>query len=219
MFSNLNKCLYYNRKQILFNNGVNEESITPIAEDFYKVLSCHYHDCLPVSLFIKYLRPDTLSFEENYKRSLYMFLCFDNALLVNGNNKYLELKNGKENSLHSWIELGDYCYDPMSLLKYKKDIFYKIYEPTNVSKLTLDEYKNSSDFDDDLYQEITTTKLDDFKPTGEKRGKLSSIMPSVIVAKKMKNDENFNEELDRYLREVEYTKTKFLYKKIDKCIK
>ena len=69
-----------------------------------------------------------------------MFLAQPSSILVRGNIKTLEYKYGNEKSRHGWIEIDDYVYDQTSLYKYKKDLYYKIYEPTDITKITTEDY-------------------------------------------------------------------------------
>lgn len=69
-----------------------------------------------------------------------MFLSFPNAVLVCGDNKDLELRYGKEKAEHYWIEMDSYCYDPTLLLRFKKETYYDIFIPSNVFKVTIEEY-------------------------------------------------------------------------------
>lgn len=116
MFDILKKNLYFTKIQILFDNGLRNGSIVPFDDTFYEKLSNTYISCLPVSIHIKYLKPLTPP-GRCYDRSLYMFFCFNDAILVRADNRDLELKFGLSNAGHGWIEIGDYVYDPSLLLK------------------------------------------------------------------------------------------------------
>lgn len=61
--------------------------------------------------------------------SLYMFFCLDNAILVRGDIKSLELQSGPYDAFHGWIELDNYVYDPTALMRFDKDLYYQIYQP------------------------------------------------------------------------------------------
>lgn len=205
MFDNTKKRLFYSKVQILLKKGVEEGNIVSFNDEFYEKLSHTYIGCLPVSMHIKYLKPK-YGPGECYDRSLYMFFCFQNAVLVRGDNKYLELEFGKDNAGHSWIEIDDYCYDPSLLLKFKKETYYEIYKPYNVSKITLDEYKNCCEFNKQVYEEITNTKLSDFQPNGKKRTDLCIMIPLFQETADMNPDSGFKEKLNDYLKLVQYDK-------------
>mgnify|MGYP003299039579 CR=1 FL=1 len=130
MFDNIKKELYFFRKEVLFNKGIKEGKIVPFDDCFYEKMSHTYFNCVPISMHIKYLKP--LSGPGKcYDRSLFMFFCFDDALLVRADIKNLELLYGKENAGHGWIEIDDYVYDPSSTLRFDKKLYYQIYNPTN----------------------------------------------------------------------------------------
>lgn len=205
MFDNTKKRLFYSKVQILLKKGVEEGNIVSFNDEFYEKLSHTYIGCLPVSMHIKYLKPK-YGPGECYDRSLYMFFCFQNAVLVRGDNKYLELEFGKDNAGHGWIEIDDYCYDPSLLLKFKKETYYEIYKPYNVSKITLDEYKNCCEFNKQVYEEITNTKLSDFQPNGKKRTDLCIMIPLFQETADMNPDSEFKEKLNDYLKLVQYDK-------------
>lgn len=89
-----------------------------------------------------------------------MFFYFDAALLVWTKNNDLKLRLGKENAGYGWIEIGNYVYNPSLMMRFGKDLYYKIYSPTDVYKATKEIYKkvNGSYYDD-----VRNTSIDDFK--------------------------------------------------------
>lgn len=178
MFDNIKKSLYFIMMRLLLEKGIENGSIVPFDDSFYEKVSHTYIDCLPVSMHMKYLKPLARP-GKCYDRSLYMFFCFENAVLVRGDNKDLELRFGKDNAYHGWIEMDGYCYDPSSLLRFKKETYYKVYKPYNISKITVEEYKNCCDYNKQFYEDIVNTKLSDFQPNGKKRTDLSVIIPLV----------------------------------------
>lgn len=123
MIDNLKNKLYFNKAQLLFKNGLEDGSIVPFDDEFYEKMSHTYISCLPVSIDIKYFRPYGDELGKCYDRSLSMFFCFENAVLVRGDRKDLELKYGKDNAGHGWIEMDGYCYDPSLLLRFKKETY------------------------------------------------------------------------------------------------
>ena len=202
MFDNLKKALYYTRTNILFNKGFNNEDIIPFDDEFYSKLNNTFVSCLPVSFHIKYLKPTTPP-GKCYDRSLYMFFCFDDALLVRADIKDLELRYGKEKAGHGWIEIGDYVYDPSSRLRFKKDLYYDIYKPYNISKVTKEEYC-SIDGNLKAYYDIINTKLEDFMPYGKKRLELSIIIPLIQDMTKYSTNEEFIKDVNDYIESIQY---------------
>ena len=86
MFDNIKKSLYFSKMQLLLNKGVADKKIIPFDDEFYEKLNHTYISGLPVSIHIKYLKP-IVGPGKCYDRSLYMFFCFDDAILVRGDNK------------------------------------------------------------------------------------------------------------------------------------
>lgn len=161
-----------------------------------------YFNGIPISMHIKYLRaPKTMGIGKCYDRSLYMFFCFDDALLVRGDNKDLELRFGKEKAGHGWIEIGDYVYDPTLLLRFDKETYYKIYNPTNVEKITKEEYRK---INGSYYDMIRNTTISDFKSSGSKRVDLILTIPLVKAIAECSHNEKFINALDEYLSLIQY---------------
>ena len=221
MFDNIKKGLYFSKMQLLIKKGLEDGSIVPFDEKFYEKMSHTYISCLPVSIHMKYLKP-IVGPGKCYDRSLYMFFCFPNAVLVRGDNKDLELRYGKENAGHGWIEMDGYCYDPTLLLRFKKETYYEIYKPYNVSKTTTEKYKNCCDSNKQFYEDIVNTELSDFQPNGRKRTDLCVMIPLVQGIAKMGTDEDFKKELNEYLKSIQYDERQ-VYEEMNqafqKCLK
>lgn len=198
----LKTSLYYAKFNLLFNKGLKSGDIVPFDDEFYSKLNNTYITGLPVSIHIKYLRP-IIGPGKCLDRSLYMFFCFKNALLVRANNKDLELRYGKEDSMHGWIEIDNYVYDPSLLLRFDKDLYYKIYTPTDVSKYTIDEYCNIY-HNRMLYEDISNTTINDLLPNGNKRIELFNNIPLIKEIANMSNNEDFINGLNDWLSTINY---------------
>lgn len=193
MFGVLKDPIYFGKTNLLFMKGVVDGSIVSFEEDFYKKMSDTYIYPIPVSLDIKYLG----RLRSVYDRSFSMFMCFDNAVLVRASRKDLELANGKENAGHAWIEIDNYVYDPTSLLRFEKELYYKMYAPTDIYKWSKDDYVSENIIS---YEEIKNTTLEDFKPGGEKRASLVNMMPLFDSVGSL----DFREEFNSYLNSIDY---------------
>ena len=213
MFDNLKKGLYFSKMQLLFNKGLAEGKIVPFDDEFYEKMSHTYFNCIPIYMHIKYLKP-IVGPGKCYDRSLFMFFCFDDALLVRANNKDLELRFGKENAGHGWIEIGNYVYDPSLLMRFEKDLYYKIYSPTNIFKATKEDYikVNGSYYDD-----VKNTSIEDFKLGGKKRTDLCVSIPLVRGIAEHSSDENLKKELDAYLTSIQYDEKQVYEELVSKC--
>lgn len=202
MFDNIKKTLYFTELELLFKKALCDGRIVPFDDEFYEKLNHTYISGLPVSIHIKYLKP-SLPPGKCCDRSLYMFFCFDDAILVRGNNKNLELEYGKKNSTHGWIEMDNYVYDPSLLMRFDKDLFYQIYKPKKVSKCTKEEYCSTRECQK-LYSDIENTTIDDFKPYGKKRTELSMTMPLVMAIAQNSGNQEFIDDLNKFITLIEY---------------
>lgn len=203
LFENIKKNLYFSRMQILFKKGINDGNIVPFDDEFYEKMNHTYISCLPVSMHMRYLKP-LVGPGKCYDRSLYMFFCFEESVLVRGCTKDLELRFGKGGAGHGWIEMDGYCYDPSLLLRFKKETYYEIYKPYNVSKTTAEEYKDHCDSNKQFYEDIVNTKLSDFQPNGKKRIDLCAVVPLVLEIAEMSSDKGLKKELNEYLKSIKY---------------
>lgn len=206
MFDSIKKRLYFCKMQLLFNQGMTDKKIIPFDDEFYEKLNHTYISGLPVAIHIKYLKP-IVSPGKCYDRSLYMFFCFDDAILVRGDNKDLELRYGKDNAGHGWIEMDSYVYDPSLMMKFDKDLYYEIYKPTNVSKCTKQEYCSTRECQE-FYTNIKNTIVDDFKPYGRKRLELSMTMPLIIGIAQNSGNQEFINELNNFIALIQYDEEK-----------
>ena len=129
------------------------------------------------------------------------FFFFDDALLVRGDEKNLELLYGKDNTGHGWIERDNYVYDPSSLMRFDKYLYYKIFQPTNISKKSIEQYCLIDDCRR-LYEDIHQTIIEDYLPNGRKRIDLYSLMP--LVEGIAEGNKEFKNELEAYLALIQY---------------
>ena len=213
MFDNIKKEIYFKKMDLLFHKGLFEEKIVPFDDKFYERMSHTYFGCIPVSMHIKYLKPLD-SPGKCKERSLFMFCCFDDALLVRVNIKDLELRFGKEYAGHGWIEIGDYVYDPSLTLRFDKDLYYKIYNPSNIYKYTKKEYRETNK---KYYDMIKNTTISDFQPGGSKRTDLCTVIPLIRQIAEYSCDENFKKDLDEYLSLIQYDEKQVYEELVSKC--
>ena len=220
MFEEIKKELYFKKLNILYQKGLKDGRITLFDDDFYDQLSKTYVSCLPVSIHIKYLKP-IVPPGKCFDRSLYMFFCFDNAYLVRGDNKDLALRYGIDGATHGWIEIDNYVYDPSSLLRYDKKLYYEMFKPTNISKCNKDEYC-MDDSCRKLYEDIKKTTILDFRPNGKKRMDLVMMIPLIEGIAKESGNQEFIDVLNDYLNTILYdekTINKELEDAMDEVIK
>ena len=209
MFETAKLKLFLHRLLQLAREGLNKGKIVPFDDSFYEELNHTYISGLPVSIHIKHLKPVDGDVGKCYDRSLYMFFCFDDAKLVRADIKYLELRYGKDHAGHGWIERGNYVYDPSMLARVDKDLYYKMYMPSNIKKFTKEDYC-AIEGNKKLYEDIVETTIDDFKPYGKKRTDLATTIPLLLSIAKMSENKDFEAELGEWLSTIEYDEKEVL---------
>ena len=167
----------------------------PFDENLYEELERHFASGLPISILIKYLRPR--DYGDCYLRSFYLLSAFEDAVLVRGHRKDMEIAYGKDSDRHGWIEHDGWVYDPTNLHAYKKEIYYKAFGVSNA--IYHDKYTYSAS---PLYKDIMTTTLDDFRVGGSKRIDLCTLIP--LTQKICETNKEFEKELNKYLESIGY---------------
>lgn len=194
---------YFKKLDNLFDEGIKNGSITPFDEKLYEKMSNTYVKGIPVSIYVKYLNPALHSNRGKcLDESLYMFFCFNKAILVRGNCKDLEFKDG--DPYHGWIEMDDEVYDPSRLLKFRQETFYQLYEPRDISRCNKEQYKMISEEKKELYEEVQSTTLEDLLPNGKRRRQLIFLAPMLQALANVSNNENFKKEVYQYFDSVQY---------------
>ena len=125
--------------------------------------------------------------------------------MVCGDNKDLELRYGKDNASHCWVEMDKYVYDPSLMMRFDKDLYYKIFMPTEINKINKEEYSSNEDRKK-LYDYVKNTTIDNFKPYGNKRVELATIIPLVLSLSQLSDNEIFIKDVKEYLSLIEYDK-------------
>lgn len=192
--------LYFTKFSILFNKAIRNGRITSFDEEIFEKMSDTIIACLPVSISIKYSNylfpPGTC-----YDKSLYMFLALDDALLVRGDNKNLELKYGKGHEGHGWVEVGDYVYDPSLMLRFDKETYYELCGCSNVRKIDKDAYLQEHK---EFVNTHVTNDFDDFRPNGKRRLELGVLIFQIKFLIKTLGDEQFAKDFNDYLTLINY---------------
>lgn len=198
----LNVNSFTQRNNLIKKQGVQEGKITDYDDDFWCRLDNLIFLTVPVSLHIKYISApdyDQTKVGKCYDRSLLMFIANKDALLVGGISADLEAIHGEGSGIHFWLELGDYVYDPSTVKKYEKEIYYQIHQPRDVRKQSwADVDKDKLDY----YNSIRETKIEDYMPGGSERYKLLSTIPLLMGI--AKGNEDFMNDLNAYLKKIQY---------------
>ena len=200
MFDEIKKKLFFLKFKVYGAKMEQEGKITSFDDEIYEKMKGTIIACFPVSFHIKHSN-HMFSLGTCYDRSLYMFLALDDAILVRGNNKDLEYNYGKGHGGHGWVEIGDYVYDPSIMAKFEKDVYYKLYECSDVKKVDKETYlKEHKDFVD----LVSSRDYDDFRPGGKRRLELGLLVTQVQALAKYLNDDEFNRDLSEYLETIHY---------------
>ena len=200
MFDSLRKKLYFAKFRAYGAKMEQEGKITGFDDEIYEKMKGTIVACFPVSFHIKHSN-HMFSLGTCYDRSLFMFLALDDALLVRGNNKDLEYNYGKGHGGHGWVEVGDYVYDPSIMARFEKEVYYKLYDCSNVTKVDKETYlREHKDFVD----MVASRDYDEFKPGGKRRLDLGLLVTQIQAIAGYLNDEDFNRDLEEYLEAIQY---------------
>ena len=196
------KTKYMSKKaELLYLKGINEGTIVPFDDDFNYVLKQSYVMSMPVYFFVKYLN-DPTKYDERYNKALFMFLCFDDALLVKGNT------NLSKRSIRSWVEKDGYVYDPELLMRFNKDVYYQLYKPSNVESIDMKTFRDESIDNEDLYTDVRETNMDKLLEPGFIRFGLNESVPIMLRFAKDSEDPEYKMLLDAFLTQVQYDSDK-----------
>lgn len=190
--------LYMIKYNALFQSGVKKGLIHPFEQDLYDRLSRVYFCGIPLSISLKYLKPTSVP-GKCYDRSLFITMGFTDAILVRGDQKDLALRYGQADAGHGWVEHDGWVYDPSSLLKIRKDLYYEMFSPNNVFYYKPEEYACS-----EMYKDITKITIDDLRPKGSKRLELCTTIPLIQGIADMSNNGDFINELNNHLNSIGY---------------
>ena len=213
MFEKYKNKLKLNKMNIQVAKGIKDDSILPFDENIYRSLNKIFINGIPGSMFIKYINSSLIG--KCYDKSLYLFFCIKDAIYVTGDQEDLKIKYGEEHQNHSWIEVGDYVYDASMLCIFKKEEYYNIYNPTNLKKITLENFCSTPN-GKEQYDQITETTLEDLKPNGKKRRNIYLNLPLIIDIAYTSNNKDFITELNAYLELIEYNEEEIKDKNLKK---
>lgn len=182
--------------------AMSEDKVSPFDGEFNETLRNTYILGLPAYIRVYYI-DDDINISNNLDKSEYMFLCFDDALLVRGRLKSLTKKYGEGKDIHMWVERNGYVYDPITLQRFDKEAYYSIFEPYDITKVKMDEYREDKKRDE-LYQEVRSATIDYYKKDGEFRLDLLDTMPLVEHLAADSTNISFKEDVRRFREEVGY---------------
>lgn len=133
--------LFNHRVYDMLLAGHRAGKITPFDDDFQQKMRATQVQTMPAATVIYDFQPNPKSAASGhcFERSFLMFQCSNDAVWCHGDNQCLNLEHGKKNGGHAWIEIDNHVYDPTTLWKYPKDLYYKMLKVSNVEKMTHEE--------------------------------------------------------------------------------
>lgn len=199
MKESLKEVLYFAKFSKLWNEGIAKGLILPIEDEVYQRLDNLFFCSLPISIIIKYLKPNT-DLGKCMDRSWLLSAAFENPTLVHADLKYLALKDSSRAPFHYWIENDGWVYCSFSLLKYKKELFYKMYVPTRRRVQSKQELLQNSE-----YQKILNSSLQSLlDPTCFDRFYLNVSLPLAEGIARNYGNQKFIDALEEYKKKVDY---------------
>ena len=199
MFENIKRELCIKQLNLKEIKNYKKGRLTPFDDEYYKELQGTIVNGFPVSIDIKYLKPN-IKPGKCWDRSLRMFFAMENSVLVRGSLNYFRVKGEVQSPNHGWVERDGYVYDPTFRIKYDKDTYYKMFDVKDVYKVTKEEY--ISDPDAKKYYEESKLPIEEYKPYGSKRIDLMMSIPFLEAIAEYHPD--MKKELEEYLRLIEY---------------
>jgi len=212
----LKEKLYLKKIELLHKYGMSRGYITPFSSYLYKELNETIINNIPVSMEIKYLKPN-VSPGRCYDRSLMMFFAMEESELVRGSLEYFRIFGDEESENHGWVERYDYVYDPTWRFIYDKDFYYKIYNVKNTSRYNINEYCTRSNYNKETYEKIKSTTRETIKTNLNAKVHLLITVP--ILRELAKNNEKFKNELEKYLEEINYDEDEIIRERDEKLQK
>ena len=138
----LKEKLQINKAKFELTKSCVKGNVLPFGDEVYDKLREYYHGAIPANVYMKYLKP-LINPGQCYERSMILSSAFDNAKMVRGDRIDYIISFGIDHAFHWWVEADGWCYCPTTLLKYKKEEYYKIFKPINIKEMTKDEIVNS----------------------------------------------------------------------------
>ncbi len=199
MLANLRKNLYFRALKIKMQQGLNNGTIVPFEQDLYDRLDNIYFCGATLSIWLKYLKPTCGMPGQCEDRSLFIAAGLQDATLVRANLKNLELLHGKDDSWHFFVSYNGWIYDPSSLYRFREDVYYDLFRPSNVQRFESEDYKNSYS-----YLSITNTTLEDLQTFSSKKMWFYTGLQGVMSIANISQDENFKQEIKSMLERINY---------------
>lgn len=201
MLQKIKNKIYINKANKLFDESLANGQITEFEPSFYDEMNKFYINGLPIGFRIKYLKPINPP-GDCFRRSRYMFYCFKDAYLVRGSNRMINALYG-EDDRHGWIEIGDYVYDPTYVLRFEKELYYQLFEPSEVIRMSHNNYFCNEENKEE-YNIIMNTKAEDFMPGGIRENEAKTMIPIMKDIISISNNYEMEKDLEDFTNLINY---------------
>lgn len=182
------------RRNIIYNSAVSNNRIRPFSNFLDEKLRTIIYSVMPAIIYIKYERP--LKPPGNCRERAYLLsVAIDNSVVVSGEQYDI--------GEHYWVEDGDTCYDPTSLLEYDKDVYYSVNGIKNVKVISHKELEELG-----FIQYCKRRKISDFDKDPVYLSDLDAILPYIFNSVKYRALPEYKKEIDDYLERLGYYRKK-----------
>lgn len=204
MLENFKKKLYFTSLSLKVNQGVKNGTITPFPKELYDTLDNIYFCGATLSIRLKYLKPMKGMSGNCEDRSLFVAAGLPGSTIVTADLKSLEYRYGKSSSWHYFVLYDGWIYDPSSLYRFREDVYYDLFKPTNARRFSSEEYTSSS-----VYQEITSTTLEDLQSFNSKQLWFYFGIQGVKAIADISENAEFKKEFKEMLERINYNPKEF----------
>lgn len=187
------------RRNIIYNSAVTSNKIREFNPMIDENLRNVIYTVLPAIIYIKYERPMKHTGNSQERAYLLSAAIPDSTVVVG------EVVDIGE---HFWVESGNVCYDPTSLLEYDKDVFYDINGIKKTQVISKAELEQT-----DFIQFCHQRKISDFENDPTYFTDLEALLPMIIKGIKYRAMPEYKKEIDDYLKKIGY------YRKRDEKLK
>lgn len=178
------------RRNIILNTAIQNNKIRPFSDSIDNNLREVIYAVLPAIIYIKYERP-TSPPGNCLERAYLLSEAVPNSCVVSA-----KFENIGE---HFWVESGNICYDPTSLLEYDKDVYYDI---NNIKKTKI---ISRSELDSlGFIQYCRRRKISDFSTDPTYYSDLDAILSFIFKSVKYRAMPEYKQEIDNYLERLGY---------------
>jgi len=141
-FKEIRRTLYTNRLRLLLADGIEKKLILPFEKEVFDSLDELIYDGVPVGIYMTHIQPNPKQWiNKRDERSVMLSLAFKDCHLMQGYCKCPE----EDHFFHCWVENDGWVYDPTYMMKFKKELYYKVFKPNIV------EIQSRKELEEEIY--------------------------------------------------------------------